>query len=79
MPIINNRQLIKGIILLSGMLLIAACAEPPTPYSVVYEEEKAPEVITVKAAYGTSLRYSCVIPGSGRKSGLKIHRWKTHT
>ncbi len=50
MPIINNRQLIKGIILLSGMLLIAACAEPPTPYSVVYEEEKAPEVITVKAA-----------------------------
>jgi hypothetical protein len=32
------------------MLLIAACAEPPTPYSVVYEEEKAPEVITVKAA-----------------------------
>ena len=50
MPIINNRQLIKGIILLSGMLLIAACAEPPTPYSVVYEEEKAPEVITAKAA-----------------------------
>ena len=50
MPIINNRQLVKGIILLSGMLLIAACAEPPAPYAVVYEEEKAPEDITVKAA-----------------------------
>jgi hypothetical protein len=50
MPIINNRQLVKGIILLSGMLLIAACAEPPAPYAVVYEEAKAPEVITVKAA-----------------------------
>jgi len=49
MPIINNRQLVKGIILLSGMLLIAACAEPPLPYAVVYEEEKVPEVITVKA------------------------------
>ncbi len=49
MPIINNRQLVKGIILLSGMLLIAACAEPPAPYAVVHEEEKAPEVITVKA------------------------------
>jgi hypothetical protein len=32
------------------MLLIAACAEPPAPYAVVYEEAKAPEVITVKAA-----------------------------
>ncbi len=50
MPVINNRQLVKGIILLSGMLLIAACAEPPPPYAVVYEEQKAPEVITVKAA-----------------------------
>ena len=49
MPIINNRQLVKGIILLSGTLLIAACAKPPEPYSVVYKEEKAPEVITVKA------------------------------
>ena len=49
MPIINNRQLVKGIILLSGMLLIAACVKPPEPYAVVYREEKAPEVITVKA------------------------------
>ena len=49
MPIINNRQLVKGIILLSGMLLIAACVKPPEPYAVVYKEEKAPEVITVKA------------------------------
>ncbi|MCP4877075.1 MAG: LysM peptidoglycan-binding domain-containing protein [Gammaproteobacteria bacterium] len=36
--------------LLSGILLIAACAEPPPPYSVVYEPETAPEVVTVKAA-----------------------------
>jgi len=49
MPIINNRQLVKGIILLSGMLLIAACVKQPEPYAVVYKEEKAPEVITVKA------------------------------
>ena len=49
MPIINNRQLVKGIILLSGMLLIAACAKQPEPYAVVYQEEKAPEVITVEA------------------------------
>jgi len=49
MPADNNRQLIKGMILLSGMLLIAACAEPPPPYAVVYEEEEAPEVITVQA------------------------------
>ncbi|MBT8436835.1 MAG: LysM peptidoglycan-binding domain-containing protein [Gammaproteobacteria bacterium] len=49
MPIINNRQLVKGIILLSGMLLIAACVKPPEPYAVVYKEEQAPEVITVKA------------------------------
>jgi len=49
MPIINNRQLVKGIILLSGMLLVAACAKPPEPYAVVYKEEKAPEVITVQA------------------------------
>ena len=49
MPITTNRQLIKGMILLSGMLLITACAEPPPPYAVVYEPEEAPEVVTVKA------------------------------
>ncbi len=49
MPTDNNRQLIKGIILLSGMLLLAACAEPPPPYAVVYEPEKAPEEVIVKA------------------------------
>jgi len=42
MPAYNNRQLVKGLILLSGMLLITACAEPPPPYSVVYEEEPPP-------------------------------------
>ena len=45
----NQRQLTKGLILLSGMLLLAACAEPPPPYAVVYEPEDAPEQITVKA------------------------------
>ena len=49
MPITNNRQFIKGMILLSGMLLITACAEPPPPYAVVYEPEEAPEVVTVAA------------------------------
>ena len=49
MPTDNNRQLIKGLILLSGMLLIAACAEPPPPYAVVYEPEQPPEEITVEA------------------------------
>ena len=49
MPADNNRQLIKGMILLSGMLLLAACAEPPPPYAVIYEEEEAPEVAVVKA------------------------------
>lgn len=50
MPSFNNRQLIKGMILLSAMLLIVACAEPPPPYAVVYEPEEAPKVKTVKAA-----------------------------
>ncbi len=50
MPAGNNRQLLKGLILLSGILLIAACAEPPPPYSVVYEEEKpSQEVVAVQA------------------------------
>ena len=49
MPTINNRQLVKGMILLSAMLLIAACAEPPPPYAVVHEPQKATEVKTVQA------------------------------
>jgi len=49
MPTISTRQLTQGLILLSGMLLIAACAEPPAPYSVVYDEDVAPEVKTIVA------------------------------
>ena len=49
MPTINNRQLVKGMILLSAMLLIAACAEPPPPYAVVYEPQKTDEAKTVQA------------------------------
>ena len=45
---ISNRQLTQGLILLSGVLLFA-CAEPPPPYSVVYEEEIAPEEKTIVA------------------------------
>jgi hypothetical protein len=37
------------LILLSGLLLIAACAEPPPPYSVVHEPEAIPDSQTVKA------------------------------
>ena len=49
MPSFNNRQLIKGMILLSTILLIAACAEPDPPYAVVYEPEQPAEVQTVEA------------------------------
>jgi hypothetical protein len=50
MPAYNNRQLLKGLILLSGMLLIAACAEPPPPYAVVYEEPPPPEEAIIEVA-----------------------------
>lgn len=49
MPADHNRQLLKGLILLSGMALIASCAEPPPPYSVVYDEAPPPDVVTVEA------------------------------
>ncbi len=48
MPTINNRQLVKGMILLSAMLLIAACAGS-TPYAVVHEPETS-TAKTVQAA-----------------------------
>jgi len=50
MPNDNKRQLIKGLILLSILSLIAACAEPPPPYAVVYETSEAPVEKTVVAA-----------------------------
>ncbi|CAD7837266.1 MAG: Uncharacterized protein with LysM domain, COG1652 [Olavius algarvensis Gamma 3 endosymbiont] len=49
MPADHNRRLLKGLILLSGMALIASCAEPPPPYSVVYDEAPPPDVVTVEA------------------------------
>ena len=49
MPTTIHRQLSKGLILLSGLLLIVACAEPPAPYSVIHENEEVSEVETVKA------------------------------
>ncbi len=49
MPTTNHRQLIKGLILLSGMLLVA-CAEPPPPYAVIHEPDPVSDSDTVKAA-----------------------------
>ena len=49
MPTTSQRQLLKGLILLSGALFIVACAEPPAPYSVTHEEDMVPESYTVKA------------------------------
>ena len=49
MPTTIRRQLSKGLIMLSGLLLIVACAEPPAPYSVTYENEEVGEVETVEA------------------------------
>jgi hypothetical protein len=49
MPTTIHRQLSKGLILLSGLLLIVACAEPPAPYSVIHEPEDVGEVETVQA------------------------------
>ena len=49
MPTTIQRRLSKGLILLSGLLLIVACAEPPAPYSVIHEHEQVGEVETVQA------------------------------
>ena len=45
----TKRQLTKGMILLFGVLLIAACAEPPPPYSVIYEAPETTSEKSVKA------------------------------
>ena len=50
MPSFNNRQLIKGMILLSAMSLMTACAEPEPPYAVIHEPVKPAAAKTVKAA-----------------------------
>jgi len=49
MPITIHRRLSKGLILLSGLLLIVACAEPPAPYSVIHQNEEVDDVETVQA------------------------------
>jgi len=46
---IAKRQLTKGSILLSGLLLISACADPKPPFSVVVEPAKKPEEQVVQA------------------------------
>jgi LysM repeat protein len=49
MPINNHRQHGKGILTLSGLLLLVACAEPPAPYAVVDEPVQVSQPETVKA------------------------------
>ena len=49
MPTTIHRRLSKGLILLSGLLLIVACAEPPAPYSVIHQHEEVGDVETVQA------------------------------
>ena len=49
MPSFNNRQLIKGMILLCAMSLMTACAEPEPAYAVVHEPVKPAAANTVKA------------------------------
>lgn len=44
-----KRQLTKGLILLSGLLLISACADQKPPFSIVVEPAEKPEQQTVKA------------------------------
>ena len=48
MPIDTIRQHTHGLILLSGLLFLAAC-ETPEPYGVVYKPEEVPEEMTVQA------------------------------
>ena len=49
MPINNQRQQVKGIVLFSVLLILTACAEPPAPYAVVHEPAQVQEENTVKA------------------------------
>ena len=49
MPISNHRQLVKGLVLFSGLLLLAACAQTSEPYAVVYEPEEPSNDNQVKA------------------------------
>jgi hypothetical protein len=49
MPTTNHRQLVKGILTLSGLLFLVACAEPPAPYAVVQEPVQIAQPDTVKA------------------------------
>jgi hypothetical protein len=49
MPTTNHRQLVKGILTLSGLLLLVACAEPPAPYAVVHEPAQIVDPNSVKA------------------------------
>jgi len=46
---IAKRQLTKGLILLSGLLLLSACADQKPPFSIVVEQPKKSEQQTVKA------------------------------
>ncbi len=45
----TKSQLTKGLILLSGLLLITACAEPKPPFAIVVDTEKTPTGKTIQA------------------------------
>ena len=45
----TNRQLLNGIILLSGLLLLSACASKDQPFAVVEESTPATETQTIQA------------------------------
>ena len=49
MPSTGHRQLTKGLILLSGLLLIVACAKPREPYAVIHEPDAVDQNNSVKA------------------------------
>jgi len=49
MPKTNHRQPVKGLLTLSGLLLLVACAGPPAPYAVVDEPVQAIQPNTVEA------------------------------
>ena len=49
MPFTNFRPLARGLILISSLLLLAACAKKYEPYQVTYDDEKPEQEVVVEA------------------------------